>query len=86
MSERLKVANEICQPITDAELEAMAYQAEEVYRKPPPFPLKFGRNIGSIPVSAMIQFNSIDNEINQAVTQQEAAYMQQAVLLQQHPK
>jgi len=83
MSERLKVANEICQPITDAELEAMAYQAEEVYRKPPPFPLKFGRNIGSIPVSAMIQFNSIDNEINQAVTQQEAAYMQQAVLLQQ---
>ena len=83
MSERLKVANEICQPITDAELEAMAYQAEEVYRKPPPFTLKFGRNIGSIPVSAMIQFNSIDNEINQAVTQQEAAYMQQAVLLQQ---
>ena len=41
MSERLKVANETCQPITDAELEAMAYQAEEVYRKPPPFPLKY---------------------------------------------
>ncbi len=83
MSERLKVANEICQPITDAELEAMAYQAEEVYRKPPPFPLKFGQNIGSIPVSAMIQFNSIDSEINQAVTQQGAAALQQAVPLQQ---
>ena len=63
LSDRLKVANEICQPITDDELEAMAYQAEEVYRKPPPFPLKFGRNIGSIPVSALIQFNSIDQEL-----------------------
>jgi hypothetical protein len=42
MSERLKVASKIRQPITDAELEAMANQAEEVYRKPPPFPLKFG--------------------------------------------
>ena len=68
ISERLKVANERCQPITDDELEAMAYQAEEVYRKKPPFPLKFGRDIGSIPVSAMIQFNSIDQELENRTT------------------
>ena len=63
ISERLRVANEICQPITDAELEAMAYQSEEMYRKTPSFPLKFGRTIGSLPVSAMIQFNSMENGI-----------------------
>jgi hypothetical protein len=61
ISERLRVANEICQPMTDAELETMAYQAEEAYRRPPTWPLKFGRTIGSTPVSAMIQFNSIEH-------------------------
>ena len=60
ISERLRISNEMCQPITDEVLEAMAYQAEEAYRKPPPFPLRFGRTIGSLPASAMIQFNSIE--------------------------
>jgi hypothetical protein len=59
ISDRLKIANEKCRPISDEELEAMAYQAEEAYRKPPTLPLKFGRNIGSLPASAMIQFNSM---------------------------
>ncbi len=59
ISDRLKIANEKCRPISDEELEAMAYQAEEAYRKPPSWPLKYGRNIGSMPVSAMIQFNSM---------------------------
>ncbi len=67
ISQRLKVASEICQPMTDEELEAMAYQAEEAYRKPPPFPLKFGRTIGSMPVSALIQFNSMENGIENGI-------------------
>jgi hypothetical protein len=64
ISERLRVANEICKPITDETLEAMAYQAEEAYRKTPPWPLKFGRVVGSTPVSSLIQFNSIENGLN----------------------
>ncbi len=42
ISERLKVAYKKCRPISDEELEAMAYQTEEAYRKPPAWPLKYG--------------------------------------------
>jgi hypothetical protein len=59
ISDRLKIANEKCRPISDEELEAMAYQADEAYRKPPTWPLKYGRNIGSMLALAMIQFNSM---------------------------
>ena len=59
LSDRLKIANEKCRPISDEELEAMAYQAEEAYRKPLIFPLKYNRNVGSLPATSMIQFNSM---------------------------
>ncbi len=59
LSDRLKIANEKCRPISDEELEAMAYQAEEAYRKPLVFPLKYNRNVGSLPATSMIQFNSM---------------------------
>jgi hypothetical protein len=59
LSDRLKIANEKCTPISDEELEAMAYQAEEAYRKPLIFPLKYNRNVGSLPATSMIQFNSM---------------------------
>jgi hypothetical protein len=59
LSDRLKIANEKCRPISDEELEAMAYQAEEAYRKPLTFPLKYNRNVGSLPATSMIQFNSM---------------------------
>jgi len=61
ISDRLKIANEKCRPISDQELEAMAYQAEEAYKKPLLFPLKYGRNVGNLPATSMIQFNSIEN-------------------------
>jgi hypothetical protein len=61
ISDRLKIANEKCRPISDEELEAMAYQAEEAYKRPLAFPLKYGRNVGSLPATSMIQFNSIEN-------------------------
>ena len=62
LADKLRVANEICRPITDERLERMAYIAEESYRKPPAFPLKFGRTIGSLPAASLIQFNSIETE------------------------
>ncbi len=77
ISERLRISNEMCQPITDEVLEAMAYQAEEAYRKPPPCPLKFGRTIGSMPVSAMIQFNSMLADKQQAIIYEQAVATQQ---------
>jgi hypothetical protein len=59
LSDRLKIVNEKCRPISDEELEAMAYQAEEAYRRPLTFPLKYNRNVGSLPDTSMIQFNSM---------------------------
>jgi hypothetical protein len=59
ISDRLKIANEKCRPISDEELEAMAYQAEEDYKRPLTFPLKYNRNVGSLPATSMIQFNSM---------------------------
>jgi hypothetical protein len=59
ISDRLKIANEKCRPISDEELEAMAYQAEEAYKRPLTFPLKYNRNVGSLPATSMIQFNSM---------------------------
>jgi len=63
LAEKLRVANEMCKPIMDEKLEKMAYTAEENYRRNPTFPLRFGRTVGSLPVSFMIQFNSIDSDL-----------------------
>jgi hypothetical protein len=59
LCEKLKVANELCQPITDNELEEIAYEADEIYRGKVPFPLKYGRTIGLVPAASTVQFNSI---------------------------
>ena len=59
LCEKLKVANELCQPITDNELEEIAYQADEIYGGKVPFPLKYGRTIGLVPAASAVQFNSI---------------------------
>jgi len=58
LSDRLKIANEKCRPISDEELEAMAYQAEEAYRKPLIFPLKYNRNVGSLPATSSMQIGN----------------------------
>jgi hypothetical protein len=59
--EKLRAANKLCLPISDEDLEEMAYEADDSYRKRILFPLKFGRSIGSVPVSSLVQFNNMEN-------------------------